>query len=43
MKRGLQGLALGVFAFVGTALWGIWFLIGCAVIGALLIGFSEWD
>lgn len=41
--RAVATLALGVAGAVGTELWGVWFLAGCGLLGALLIGWgSSW-
>lgn len=43
VKRAAVTLALGVVAAVGTALWGVWFLVGCAVVGSVLVGLAGGD
>lgn len=36
----MKALAVGVFATVGMALWGVWFLLACALVGLILISAS---
>lgn len=43
MRRAAGVLGAGVIAAVGTALWGLWFLLACAVVGTILIGLGGQD
>ncbi len=38
VKKAVGVLLAGTVAAVGTALWGLWFLLACAVVGTILIG-----